>query len=593
MKIMRWLPAVLMIYISIFGCVSFAEDEAVAKETVISDAISEEAIKKALPSKVLLQKRVPRKTLSQENIPAKKEKIAIEKVPPQKTMLQVKTSATLPAKKIPAEKLIAKAVSGPAVEKIPPQKAMLQNRGTQILPERKEWRRNSYVWETIAADKISEHLYTIVTNPGEDCSAEMNINFHADLEFEECFVEYTAADDMWWQEAFEQVGTYAAFGYDSSSNPFYRLTEENNQKGNVFLDYNVTLKNLQPNTQYKYRIFDGESYSEVRYFKTAGADEWSFVVTGDFHEYKKGYVPNRAANAAMAIAAASELAEQLEMPSVEHIVAVGDIVAYGSYYAQWKQLYEQPFIRNYSFASVIGNHDATSPSGKRSGKHAAICSNYPLNGNEEQKGISYYYLRGNVLFLCLTYWDNPSEAQAWASNVLNSMAGRYTYSVLVNHYSTLSKYSGGGFAEFWTDWSAFCDSNKIDLVLTGDHHVYMRSYPLYEGAVVENYSADNPDGTVYITADSSDGDRGSTKEEVAKNWKSHVAAKYYRYLYGGTSHDITSILISVSEEKMTVRFVYYEDRRAAEKSSSFCEGTVDGHEFFFYGDTSCVYPSAH
>ena len=81
----------------------------------------------------------------------------------------------------------------------------------------------------------------------------------------------------------------------------------------------------------------------------------------------------------------------------------------------------------------------------------------------------------------------------------------------------MSKYNGGKLTQFWMDWAGFCDENKIDLVLTGDHHVYMRSHPMNDGVVAEEYGADYPDATVYITTDSADGDRGSLRDEVSKN----------------------------------------------------------------------------
>ena len=110
---------------------------------------------------------------------------------------------------------------------------------------------------------------------------------------------------------------------------------------------------------------------------------------------------------------------------MEHIVSVGHIVAWGWYYSQWQQVYDQSFIQKYSFANCIGNHEAMTPEGGDviSGRYNAICANYPLNGQEKQQGTSFYYLYNNALFLYLTYWENVELAQQWAGRVLASMEG--------------------------------------------------------------------------------------------------------------------------------------------------------------------------
>lgn len=450
---------------------------------------------------------------------------------------------------------------------------------------------------SIKTTAATSAITMIVTNPAEDASHAMNINFHAALGYTNCYVQYTTVDDTAWANAQIQTGSYVTYGANSS-NPFYNQSAKNDAGTNItqtvtFLDYSVTLSALMPATHYMYRISDGTNFTETYRFKTAGAEEWSFVVTGDFHEYYKTYGGQRIGNATKAINAAISLAKQNAWADVEHIVGIGDIVAWGVDYGQWKNVYDTNWIKNYSFANTLGNHDAMDRNSVHINNYNIICNNYPLNGYGNQIGNCFYYIYNNVLFIYTSYLDTSAEAEAWANNVVKTNQGRYKYSVLVNHYPAISKYSGTTYSGFWNTWADFCDTNNIDLVLAGDHHVYTRTHPIYNGNIVSDYGPANPNGTVYIAADSADGDRGTDggSEAVTSNWNSKVATHYYRYEYSGSAADITAMVINVGKDRMTTQFVYYENKTS--NHPYFKQGSVSGHSSFFFGDTSFVYPSDH
>lgn len=458
------------------------------------------------------------------------------------------------------------------------------------------------VLDGIEASAVSANIDMISTNPAENCSTAMNINFHTPLSYTGCYVQYTTADDTSWTKAKTQSGSYTSYG-TGSNNPFYGKSAKKDDGSDwtqttvTFLDYNVTLSNLTPDTNYMYRIYDGSDYSNVYKFKTAANDasEWSFLVTGDFHEYYKNYGVHRAAQATKGVNAGISLAGQLGWSPVEHIVSVGDIVAWGVDYNQWTNVMDQSYIKNYSFANCIGNHDDMDRSSNSSSQYNSIVFNNPRNGYNSgyEMGTVFYYIYNNVLFIYVNYLKASVAAQeTWAQGVIDKMKGQYQYAVLVNHRPATNKYTGGTYSYFWSYWADFCDKNHIDLVLAGDHHVYMRSQPLYNGSKVSNYSASNPNGTVYLAADSADGERGSSTDVTSSFNSSIVASHYYRYEYSGSTSDITSMIIRVTPEKMTTEFVYYETSSSA-SHPSFRVGAVNGHSSFYYGDTSYVYPSDH
>ena len=105
--------------------------------------------------------------------------------------------------------------------------------------------------------------YFVFTSPGEDMSTEMNISWHSDVEG--TFVQYAPADEEGWNNAVR---------VDGECKPF-SLPEEIHERGKIFRTIGfternrctVSLKDLDPNTKYKYRV-GKTTFSEPSYFWT-------------------------------------------------------------------------------------------------------------------------------------------------------------------------------------------------------------------------------------------------------------------------------------------------------------------------------------
>src|SRR5690554_5073777 len=121
----------------------------------------------------------------------------------------------------------------------------------------------------IFATEASEEAYMIITNPGEHVSTQMNISWHMDEGVTDGKLIYTTKDDEDWDNAITVEGDYELIDVF---------------KNRRDLKYSVNLSNLQSDTEYKYKV-GSTSFSETRYFKTAGGDKFSFVWTGDGHRY--------------------------------------------------------------------------------------------------------------------------------------------------------------------------------------------------------------------------------------------------------------------------------------------------------------------
>jgi hypothetical protein len=404
------------------------------------------------------------------------------------------------------------------------------------------------------APAAATRVYSIVTNPGEDTSTQMNIGWHADLGYTNCSLTYTRKADATWAKAAEAEGTYefcdlfdgvyskTAAGADASEDA-------------AFLDYSVTLQGLEPNSDYMYKVCadDGTS-SAVHYFKTAGASEFSFAWIGDFHLYPP--LPGRLSNAVSVLNAALTVD-----PGVAFVFSTGDVVAWGGSYSFWKALYEQDFIRNYMFANVLGNHDAMTRTWFTSPEFFSVANNFPRNGYAGQRGVCYWFIYHNVLFITLNneaMSKGPAEletAKKWAAQVITQLKGRYRYVFLAEHYQWFDGRSGK--TSWYANWKDFCDEYGVALALSGNNHIYERSHPLCQDQVV----ADGK-GTVYMEVPSSDGDRGVeagplkfNADKLAYTYSSHVGSNK------GEVKTTGCVLVRVSPDQIGTKLVYLEGNK--------------------------------
>ena len=96
-------------------------------------------------------------------------------------------------------------------------------------------------------------VYSITANPAEDCSTQMNIGWHADLDDTNVVVVYTTRSDKSWARAVTARGNFERCEIFDG---IYSKTPAGSNWNEVakFLDYGVTLTGLKPDTQYMYRV---------------------------------------------------------------------------------------------------------------------------------------------------------------------------------------------------------------------------------------------------------------------------------------------------------------------------------------------------
>jgi hypothetical protein len=400
-------------------------------------------------------------------------------------------------------------------------------------------------------------VYSIVTNPGEDCSTQMNIGWHAALGVTNSFVRYTKKTDTDWAQAATAEAACAecdVFNGVSSKTP----AGEDFREEAIFLNCGVALTGLERDMEYMYQVrAPGGVASSVHHFKTAGAGEFSFVWIGDFHAYTP--LPARLVNAVKVLDAARALD-----PGVDFIFSTGDVVAWGGSYSFWRNLYEQEFIQRYMFANVLGNHDNMTRTGLRNPDFFRVANHFPRNGYSGQEGVCYWFIYGNVLFITLNnevMSNNAVElaaAKSWAAGVIQRLKGKYQYIFLSQHYQWFDGRDGK--TSWYAHWKDFCDEHQVALALSGNNHVYQRSHPLHGDQVVAAGK-----GTVYMVVPSSDGDRG-VKAGPLKHNAEKLAHTYSSPASSGSGQvkTIGCVLVKVTAEGIATRLVYLDENKVAQ-----------------------------
>lgn len=323
-----------------------------------------------------------------------------------------------------------------------------------------------------------------------------------------------------------------------------------------FLDYGALLTGLKPDTDYMYKILVGtEKTTETsRYFKTAGASEFSFLWFSDAHGYTP--IPSRLRNMNKVIDAALKID-----PDVDFMFSTGDVVAWGGSCSFWRDLFEQPFASNYMFADVIGNHDWMKRTNGGSSEFFAVAHNNPTNGYAGQEGICYWFIYGDLLFITLnnevmrTGDQALEDAKTWAADVIENQKGRYKRIILTQHYQWFD--GNNGKSSWYDHWKEFCDEHRVTMALSGNNHVYSRTHPLKGDQVVPNGQ-----GTVYMVAPSSDGERGRMAGPLSHNAEK-IAFTYASDEISAGSHvrTIGCILVDVTPNTIRTRLVYIDKHK--------------------------------
>lgn len=362
--------------------------------------------------------------------------------------------------------------------------------------------------------KVGQQIHSISTCPGEDCSNEMIISWGADTSVQSWLLWSKASDKGWRRAKRENPIWYRTEIYNGKSSK--RANNENFFEDVIFNKCRVKLSGLEPNTTYKYMIVSspagrgtsaGDASTGTYTFKTAGAKEWSACIISDFHNYSP--IPGR-------LEAADKMIGKIKEydPSMDWVLHLGDICAWGGSYSFWKNLYGMQWFRYYMWAGVNGNHDNMSRKYELTNEYFRNSAAYPLNGYPGEMGVCYWFKYGEALFIMLNNESMRTEegledAQEWFKSVIKSNPSKYI--IVCEHYQWF--FGTDGADSQIARWSKLFDEFGVDLALAGNNHIYVRTNALYN-----KKETDGSRGTVYIQTPSCDNERGQAmKPELTHN----------------------------------------------------------------------------
>lgn len=249
----------------------------------------------------------------------------------------------------------------------------------------------------------------------------------------------------------------------------------------------VILEDLEPNTEYAYRVGDQEDSSPWYVFKTAKEEDFNFkiVYLGDPQWGYKTYLP-RIYEAA-----------QKRVPDAAFWYVAGDLVDYPYEDWQWDAYFDggREVFANYPHIMAVGNHaylwayrdhrDELPPTWR---PHVT----QPENGPEGLKETCYYTDYRGVRFIVLNGNEKLKEQAEWLENVLKDNEQKWT--VVGIHQGFYPCGWERDYPEYRELFMPLFEKYGVNLVLQGHDHAYTRTYPLKQGEIVKKAK----DGVSYV-----------------------------------------------------------------------------------------------
>lgn len=247
--------------------------------------------------------------------------------------------------------------------------------------------------------------------------------------------------------------------------------------------FEAELVNLVPDTTYVYRVGSENSWSEAKTFTTAAdTDKFSFMYMGDVHI---GYDQNSSS-------VWKQLLDQAltNYPNLKFALQGGDLINETTDYGQWEEFFntEAGVFDRIPFMTAIGNHEFEDASIYL--KSFAL----PQNGPEGLKEHHYSFDYGTAHFVVLDSNLMGSEGelskagQSWLESDLQNSDKTWKF-VMFHHppYGVDSRdVTQGNMVK--ASWAPIMERNGVDMVFVGHQHMYMRTYPIYDGEIQERPS---------------------------------------------------------------------------------------------------------
>lgn len=313
---------------------------------------------------------------------------------------------------------------------------------------------------------------------------------------------------------------------------------------NGFYSNQATMENLASDTEYVYRLKNGETISDTYSFSTGTMDgAFSFALVGD-PQIGTGNLQNGIDgwNKTMDV-----ITSKLDP---DFIVSAGDQVNTASNETEYEG-YLNTELTGIASASTVGNHDSGS---NAYGQH------FNLPNESADKGITnagsdYWFVYNNTLFMDINSNNrSTAEHKAFLEEAIAANPDVKWKTVIFHHsiYSTASHVDDSDIITRREELPQVFTDLDIDVVLMGHDHVYTRTYMMNgftpDSSKGAQASTTDPEGILYLTANSASGSKYYDIKAADAEYAAKQDQSYRR--------TVTDIEVSDTSYTMTT---YYAD----------------------------------
>lgn len=368
------------------------------------------------------------------------------------------------------------------------------------------------------AEEISQEEADKVSDTGENLNEEAEGDVIESISLSMGSNE-TEKNFTWYSKT-NTVGTVSVVPADDLSDGMMPETaavftatvrEAKNKAG--YYSYQATVSSLTASTTYAYQIAVGETKSELHTFTAGSAASFSFAFAGDPQIGASG---NTVSDTDGWDKTLSLLNDKDELSGVDFMLSAGDQVNTANNEDQYNGYLNHETLSDLPVATLVGNHDFNS---------AAYDEHFNVP-NESTYGSTaaggdYYFVYNHVLFLALNSNNrSTAEHKAFMEEAIAATADQdITWKIATFHhsiYSVANHASEPDILERRNQLAPVFKELDIDVVLMGHDHVYCRTYmmdgltPMTDASLYDDdsYSSiTNPEGILYVTANSASGSK--------------------------------------------------------------------------------------
>lgn len=251
--------------------------------------------------------------------------------------------------------------------------------------------------------------------------------------------------------------------------------------------HEVEATGLNPNTSYTYRVGDGKGrWSGPYRFTTAPGDAapFTFLFTTDTQSY-----PNAGAKNGYGIHGEILSKALKQYPNARFLLVGGDMVDAGNQGIHWENWFmaTRGILPKLPIVPTLGNHDVM---GNGEDRFTASFQ-LPKNGPSGEIERAYSFDYGNMHMAVLNSQGDLKKQGEWLRKDL--AASKKMWKIVVIHRPPYQTHPSRSNPDVQRTILPIVDEAKVDLLLSGHDHTYLRTWPLKGGKRVSDGK-----GTVYV-----------------------------------------------------------------------------------------------